>query len=92
MSEDQNHLERENAQLKLEVTNLQAKLASMLDTAHDLRSSVTFASSYSKLIQNRSLDPDLLSEALSQIEKHSAESVRLITLMQGCGYRDDNET
>lgn len=90
MSEDHlNHLERENAQLKLEVTNLQAKLASMLDTAHDLRSSVTSALAYSKLIQKRISAPDLLSEALSQIEKHSAESVRLITSMQGCGYGED---
>ena len=79
-------LEDENARLKIQVKCLTDKLASMLETAHNIRFNVTTVSSYAKLLHKEHANPDVLQEALDRIESHSTEAVRLIQLLQSCGY------
>ncbi len=87
MSEDKD-VRQENAQLKIQVKNLEGKITSMLDMSHNLRSSITSTSAYAKLLLKRTdeLDPELLADALSRIENHSAESVRLVGEIQSRGF------
>ena len=79
-------LENENVQLKIQVKSLNAKIASMLEIAHNLRYSVTCVSSYAKLLQKDSSNPEALHAALDFIESDSAQAVRLIESLQRCGY------
>jgi len=75
-----NDLQHQNAQLRLQVQILQDRLSAILETSHRLRAQITSASGCAKLLLNRSADiePELLCEGASRIDKSCKESIQLL--------------